>query len=73
MISRQNCRFAERPGNYGRRLRDARMGGEIDRLKTRPEPADRSPRPGHSLDSSHHWIPWRICSDFDNPVRADME
>jgi len=28
---------------------------------------------GHSRDSSHHWMPWRICSDFDRPVRAVID
>jgi hypothetical protein len=35
--------------------------------------SDRSPFSGHSRDSSHQRIPWRICSDFDRPVRAVIE
>ena len=35
--------------------------------------SDRSPLSGHSRDSSHQRIPWRICSDFDRPVRAVID
>ena len=35
--------------------------------------SDCSPLSGHSRDSSHQRIPWRICSDFDRPVRAVID
>jgi hypothetical protein len=40
---------------------------------TRAALLDRSGVLGHSLDSSHQRMPCRICSDFDNPVRAVMD
>jgi hypothetical protein len=55
-----------------RRFFDARAARGRDPIRAAAL-LDRSVVLGHSLDSSHQRIPCRICSDFDNPVRAVMD
>ena len=70
---------ANRPPTRRHRPRQVRSRRRA-RFESR-ESEGASPRPaisppswvGHSLDSSHHRTPWRICSDFDRPVRAVID
>jgi hypothetical protein len=56
-----------------RRFFDARAARGRDPARAAAALPDRSAVLGHSLDSSHQRMPCRICSDFDNPVRAVID
>src|SRR6185295_13995988 len=59
--------------SHPRRFRPRDRSGGGRHASGAPAVSPRGLFGGHSRDSSHHRIPWRICSDFDRPVRAVID